>query len=131
PAAVPTASDDVCIEAPSFNVVGITDAAVAHSVTIGTSSSPVIDIFGVCGANASLTVGGPISIGSTTTVNLGSVNCGNSATLSAGTSTIDSAGTIAVLAGATGARSLVCNLSNSGTLSVAQPLTLSGALTNT
>ena len=48
PGGVPSASDDVCIEAPSFNIVGITNAAVAHSLTIGTSSSPVIQIGGTC-----------------------------------------------------------------------------------
>src|SRR5207244_3885083 len=84
-----------------------------------------------CSANARLTVGGAVTLGPDNSLSLSSVTCGNTATLDAGTNTITSPKAITSFAGAGGGRQIVGNVVSGGTITVDQPLTISGGIVNT
>src|SRR5437870_5677887 len=46
---VPTASDDVCITTASNQIVYLSGAQVAHSLTIGGTGTDALDLIGACG----------------------------------------------------------------------------------
>src|SRR5207302_9760330 len=93
------------------------------------SAAQSLRLEGVCGINA--VASAAASFSNAGTIALTSPVCGNLAELDDGTNTITNTGTLETSAGTgTGARTVVGNVANFGTLTVGQPLTLTGNLVN-
>jgi uncharacterized protein DUF11 len=126
---VPTASDDVCITAPSTYTVTLAGSRSVRSLNLGgAAGTQTLAVQG--GASpALLTAAIASSVGAHGRLRLESTGVAGSATVHVQAGTLANSGTISSVAGAGGARGIEATLANAGLLEIFQGTTLDSPVT--